>query len=245
MDSHALPWNPLGDLHASCGGAAEHRDEAVARYSFAIPNAAAIEAIASSSPEGVVELGAGLGYWGRILSDGGVHVTAYDIAPPPSDRNRWYAGRAPWHPVAEGDIASVEAHPNRTLLLVWPTRNETWAAEALDLHHCSGGGAVVVVGEPPGGRTGDDSFHAMLGHLPQCLACRYHSSGSACTCNTPQLWSQVGEVEIPRWQGIDDSLSIYNRSDGPDPERRRRRRIRWASAPRRPDGPRLEVRHVS
>ena len=210
-------------MHAACSGSIEQRDEAIARYSFAVPNHEAVEAIAERSPHGVVEVGAGLGYWAKILGQRGLDVAAYDIAPPPSDRNQWFAGRDPWFPIDRGGAASVEDHPNQTLLLVWPTRNETWAADALDRHHRGGGGAVAVVGEPPGGRTGDDSFHAMLGHLPDCLACRYRSAGSACTCSVPELWTRVVEVEIPRWEGVDDVLSIYVCVDQHAPKPRRRR----------------------
>lgn len=227
-------WNPLGDLHASCRGAADHRDEAVARYSFAIPSQGAVDAIAARSPDGVVELGAGLGYWARILSNAGIDVTAYDIAPPPAASNSWYAGRDPWHPVNRGDVPAIGCHPERTLLLVWPTRNETWAADALALHHRGGGNTVAIVGEPPGGRTGDDSFQAMLGHLPECLACQYRSTGSACTCGIPELWSRVDEVELPRWAGTHDSLTIYVRATGQAPGPRGRRRFWWPGGSTRP-----------
>ena len=171
----------------------------------------------------------GLGYWPKVLSDAGVDVIAYDIAPPPSKNNRWYEGHEPWHPVEFGDPSVVRRHAERTLLLVWPTRNETWAADALALHHCALGATVAVVGEPPGGRTGDDTFHAMLGHIPQCLACRYPSSGSACTCAVPVLWSRVEMVELPQWFGVHDSLGIYARSAEAESGGRARRRFSWPS----------------
>lgn len=217
-------WNPLEEFHSACAGALGRRDEAVSRFSFAVPTQEAANAIARSSPNGVVELGAGLGYWARVLDHAGIDVAAYDIAPPPAAENRWYAGLEPWYPVRRGSVSSLSQHHGRTLLLVWPTRNETWAADALAYHHRSAGPSVAVVGEPPGGRTGDDVFHAMLGHLPACLGCRYRSSRSACTCEVPQLWSQVEEVELPRWNGMHDNLRIYVRASEPSTRRRRRRR---------------------
>lgn len=192
-----------------------------------MPNQLAVDAIARCSPVGVVELGAGLGYWAKILQNAGIDVAAYDIAPPPSAQNRWYAGCDPWHPVQEGGVSSIGRHRDRTLLLVWPTRNETWAADALALHHRSAGATVAVVGEPPGGRTGDDAFQAMLGHLPECLACRYRSPQSACTCGVPALWSQVEEVELPKWDGVHDNLGIYVRTAGRPAGHLSRRRFSW------------------
>lgn len=228
MFDTAQIWNPLREMHASSRGAATRRDEAVERYSFAIPTEQAVGAIAARSPAGVVEIGAGLGYWARVLGEAGVDVAAYDIAPPPSENNRWYAGSDPWHPVEFGDPSVVRRHPDRTLLLVWPTRNETWAADALALHHHALGTTVAVVSEPPGGRTGDDTFHAMLGHIPQCLACRYRSSGSACTCGVPVLWTRVETVELPQWFGVHDSLGIYTRAvDRPAAGGTVRRRFSW------------------
>lgn len=229
-------WNPLGEMHASCRGAFERREAALARYSFGVPNERAVEAIAACSPSGVVEIGAGLGYWAKVLRDHGVDVAAYDIAPPPSKNNRWYAGSTPWHPVEFGDPSVVRRHADRTLLLVWPIRNETWAADALALHHRASGSTVAVVGEPPGGRTGDDAFHAMLGHIPQCLACRYPSSGSACTCSVPVLWSLVQGVEIPQWSGVHDALGIYTRAADRPHRRRSRRRLLRPGRHARPEG---------
>lgn len=211
MSQHPEIWNPLSEMHRACRGATNRRDAAVARYSFAIPNEQAVDAIASCSPNGVVELGAGLGYWARVLGDAGVDVAAFDIAPPPSADNRWFGGQEPWHPVGQGDASIVSRYSSRTLLIVWPTRNETWAADALALHHAALGTTLAVVSEPPGGQTGDDVFHAMLGHLPQCLACRYRSTNTACTCGVPVLWSQVQAIDLPQWSGINDTLGIYTR----------------------------------
>jgi hypothetical protein len=59
------------------------RMEYVARYAFGVPTEEALAAIAAVSPRGVVEIGAGSGYWAALLRDRGVRVEAYDIAPEP------------------------------------------------------------------------------------------------------------------------------------------------------------------
>ena len=87
----------------------------------------------------MVELGAGNGYWSRLLADAGIDVVAYDLEPAPSERNPWYAGMPSWFDVACGDESVVAAHSDRTLLLVWPTKNEVWPALALERFAVAGG----------------------------------------------------------------------------------------------------------
>src|ERR671925_199912 len=114
---------------------------------------------------GVVQIGAGTGYWARLLRDRGVDVVAFDIAPPPSPDNPWFAGVTPWYPVRHGDESAVDRFPERTLLLVWPTRAEDWGAAAVERFATAGGERLAFVGEAHGGRTGDERFHALLGEL--------------------------------------------------------------------------------
>lgn len=148
-----VPDNPYLDaLVATCrdGTTADCRDELVATFGFAVPDEKALATIAAHAPHGVVELGAGTGYWAKLLHDRGVDIVAYDLAPPPSPANRWFAGREPWFPVQQADELIVDEHPTRTLLIVWPTRNENWAARAAELHLANGGHRLVYVGQEPG-----------------------------------------------------------------------------------------------
>lgn len=222
------PWNPLLDLHRHRGGRASDRDEAIARYGFAVPTDESVAAIADCSPAGVIEIGAGTGYWAELLRDHGVDVIAYDIDPPPSPTNKWFAGTAPWHPVAVGAEDVVSQFPERTLLLVWPTRNETWPADAIELFHQAGGTRLVYIGEGPGGRSGDDRFHALLGTIDHCYACRYNLSDAICTCDTPTLWVKTKSIEIPQWEAFDDRLHVYQAIRPTGRLRRRPLRTRWA-----------------
>ena len=95
--------------------------EVLRRYGFAVPTDAALDAIVACSPRGVLELGAGTGHWAALLARRGVDVVAYDVAPPPSPANAWFAGVQPWHDVHHGDERVVEECAERSLLLVWPT----------------------------------------------------------------------------------------------------------------------------
>lgn len=221
-------WNPLLDLYRSSGGRPSERDQAIARYGFAVPTAESVAAIADHSPAGVIEIGAGTGYWSRLIRDHGVDVIAYDIDPPPSPTNRWFAGTAPWHPVAVGAEDVVTRFPLRTLLLVWPTRNETWPADAIELFHHAGGTRLVYVGEGPGGRSGDDRFHALLGAIDHCAACRYGVPDAICICDTPTLWAETESIEIPQWESFDDHLHIYQAALPTATLPRPPRRARWS-----------------
>lgn len=213
---------PLGNpylhawRHSQVTSSRSHgRDELVARFGFAVPDGRALQVIADHASDGVVEVGAGLGYWARLLADRGVDVVAYDIAPPPSPSNQWFAGREPWFPVEAGDEGVVTRHADRTLLLVWPTRNEDWGADAALQHAASGGQRLVYVGEAPGGRTGDPRLHAVLGLVGRCLACAYGVVDVPCTCGVTVAWRLIEEVPLPNWDDSDDRLYVFERAAVP------------------------------
>jgi hypothetical protein len=199
------------------------RNRLIARYGFAVPSEEALAAIGRCSPRGVLEIGAGAGYWAYLLQQRGVDVVAFDIHPAPAAQNRWFAGTRPWHPVHRGDHAVVGAHLERTLLVVWPTKNEIWAASAVERYHDAGGECLVYVGEGPGGRTGDDVFHALLGELITCVSCEYGSTTAPCICGVESRWRRSATVALPHWPDYHDDLHIYTRQA---PEARSPRRTR-------------------
>lgn len=202
----------------------DEREALRARFGFAVPDDRALQVIADHASGGVVEVGAGLGYWARLLADRGVDVVAYDLTPPPSPANQWFAGREPWFPVRAADERVVAGHTERTLLLVWPTRNEDWGADAALLYAASGGQRLVYVGQPPGGRTGDARLHALLGLVGRCLACAYGVVDVPCTCAVTAEWRLVEEVPLPSWDDGDDRLYVFDRA----PTRTRRGRgLQW------------------
>lgn len=184
----------------------------VRRYAYGVPTDEALDAIAGGSPAGVVELGAGTGYWARLLHERGVDVVAYDRWPPPSGNNRFVDDVTPWFPVRSGDESVVARHADRTLLLVWPTRNEVWPADALTLFHAAGGTRVVFVGEGPGGRTGDSVLYALLGAYGACLACTLGVLDAPCICHIEPLWRLVRLITIPQWDDADDACLVYERA---------------------------------
>lgn len=215
--------DPLLQLFLETGGSAEGRAQALARYAFAVPTPEALDALARWASTGVVELGAGTGYWSRCVAARGVSTVAYDVAPAPSPANEWFADVEPWFPVLHGDESAVVAHVDRCLLLVWPTRNEVWPAEALRLFHAAGGQRVIFVGEGPGGRTGDAVFHRLIGSVDRCEQCAYGAWNEPCLCGVDQLFRSAQEVPIPRWEGCEDRMLLLERVEV---GRGRRRRLR-------------------
>jgi hypothetical protein len=126
---------------------AEARKKLIWAYSWAVPSAEAIQAIARLGP--VVELGAGTGYWAWLLEQAGTRVRAIDSEPtaPPH-----------WHPVEEGGVESLADATEPTLLLCWPTLDSAFASEALRKFR---GSRVAYVGEWMG-RTASREFHVEL-----------------------------------------------------------------------------------
>jgi hypothetical protein len=237
-------WNPLLDGYELAVGRGDDmeaaRSDAIRRHGFAIPTVAAITALAQHSPRGVVEIGAGTGYWAWFADQLGLDVAAFDLHPSPSPANEWFSGTPQWHPVSPSDHHVVTQHPDRTLLIVWPPKNETWPVEALDLYASAGGTCVAYVGEPPRGKTGDDCFHARLGELGGCDHCTYGLLDSPCICGYPPQWTRAATVDLPTWPGYHDAMHLYHpTASGRSRWRARRDRQRHQRGPAAAAGGRL------
>lgn len=115
------------------------------RYSYAIPNEAAIHLVAQQGP--IVEIGAGKGYWAYLIEQAGADVDAYDKE----------QKDALWFDVQEGTEAVLEdgAYDDHALFLCWPDFRTEMAADCVANY---GGDTVVYVGEGEGGCTATDEF---------------------------------------------------------------------------------------
>lgn len=162
------------------------RDEFVGRYSWAIPSRHAIEVIAKCAPR-IVELGAGTGWWASLLAQRGVDVVAYDPVPGGIWRDERGGPKALWYDVQEGDATKATDHPDRTLMLCWPSYNDPWAAGALLGYALAGGTQVVYIGEWRAA-TADELFHDLL-----------------------EDWEEIEDITIPKWEGLWDRLYIYEK----------------------------------
>jgi hypothetical protein len=139
-------------------------------YAYAIPSPETLEWISHvCGGRRVVELGAGRGYWAAQLARAGLVVDAYDSEPPDKTENVSFlqapGQSAVWHPVAPVDVLDVSpiAGADDVLFLCWPPGwGNTMASSALAAFERAGGQQLVFIGEPKGGKTGDDAFFDAL-----------------------------------------------------------------------------------
>lgn len=178
------------------------------RFSWAVPTIEALQTIEEVSPNGVVEIGAGSGYWTGMLRQRGVDVIAYDPDPPSMGESEWHTGFE-WSPVEVGNHRVISDHADRTLLLVWPNYSRRWTDAVVELYQ---GDTVVYVGEGPGGCTGTRRMHELLGWQRDDDACVCSLFGE-CTCPepTPSRFRVVDHVGIPQWMGYHDRLTVHQR----------------------------------
>ena len=172
------------------------RDDHIRRFGFAILDGATVQAIAGAlGKRGVLEIGAGTGYWSHELRRAGVDAIAtdsmeWDSGSKHSDAVEWSISRAEYGPVhqLEGLAALAEYGHKRALLLVWPSYAEDWAAQVLEAYK---GPQVVLVHEGRGGCVGNDRMYDIL----------------------EANWSEVRQISIPQFFGIHDYVSIFLKNE--------------------------------
>ncbi|WP_152611164.1 hypothetical protein [Amycolatopsis sp. MJM2582] len=134
-------------------------------YAYAVPSPQTLKWVSGcvgSRP--VVELGAGRGYWAAQLAAMRVSVVAYDVEPPDMTDNPSFPSasgqRDAWHPVH--NLENFAQHgwpPGSTLFLCWPPGwGSEMASSALAEFEKADGDHLIFVGEPRGGKTGDNAF---------------------------------------------------------------------------------------
>jgi hypothetical protein len=141
-----------------------------AAYAYAIPSPETIEWVSGfCGGRPIVELGAGRGYWAAQLSSAGLTVKAFDIEPPQSTKNPSFPclpGTAKaWHHVGSlGEFQTEPSYgPDCVLFLCWPPGwGDKMASDALDSFEQAGGNRLIYIGEPKGGKTGNDAFFDAL-----------------------------------------------------------------------------------
>lgn len=160
------------------------RQEAVVRYSFAIPCSEAIRALVALSP--LVEVGAGSGYWSGLVGQAGGDIVATDIGKQSAYSKFWSSSKV----VQMSAVDAVFAYPNRNVFVCWPSYDEDWAAEmALKIRE---GRKLIVIGEGHGGCTANGRFFDVM----------------------DEKFDEVSRLRIPQWEGIHDDMTIYERRKG-------------------------------
>jgi hypothetical protein len=135
-----------------------------ASYAYAIPSPETVAWVSQfCGGRRVVELGAGRGYWAAQLSAAGLVVDAYELEPPDESENvsfpRAEGQLDVWYPVAGIESLRFDGRSEDVLLLCWPPGwGNTMASNALAAFERAGGDRLIYIGEPRGGKTGDDAF---------------------------------------------------------------------------------------
>lgn len=140
-----------------------------ATYAYAIPSPKTLEWMSDfCGDRTIVELGAGRGYWAAQLSHAGLIVEAYDLEPPDTTQNVSFPGAVGqadiWHPVSDlAGFATRTQTSDCVLFLCWPPGwGDTMSSQALRSFEEAGGKRLIYIGEPKGGRTGNDAFFDAL-----------------------------------------------------------------------------------
>lgn len=124
-------------------------------YAHAIPTPEALKVLARLSP--LVEVGAGGGYWARLLTDLGVDIIATDAEPPTS--NSW-TSKSPWTNVKIGDAVEVARfYPDRTLFSCWPDRPGGYMDDVIPAY---AGSTIALITTPPMGPEYMDQLYVLL-----------------------------------------------------------------------------------
>ncbi|MDG4790000.1 hypothetical protein O7626_29450 [Micromonospora sp. WMMD1102] len=141
-----------------------------AHYAYAIPSPETIEWCSQfCGDRPILELGAGRGYWAAQLTRAGLAVRAFDSEPPDRAQNVSFprASGQPdtWHDVGDLPDFTSRLHnaSDEVLFLCWPPGwGDTMASDALVAFERARGQRLIFIGEPRGGKTGDDAFFERL-----------------------------------------------------------------------------------
>lgn len=120
------------------------RDTLCVRYSWSIPSPGDTAWLSGLlDGRGVVELGAGTGYWAWQAAQAGIDVVAYDPLPPGGENP--FAQGPLYFDVQPGDQEKAAEHPGRALMMVWPPDGSRYPKRALHLYR---GDLVICVAAP-------------------------------------------------------------------------------------------------
>lgn len=201
-----------------------YRDRVTRFWSWAIPDPLAINFIVDMTQDkGVVEIGAGNGYWAWMLSQSGVKVNAYDLHPVGHEKSwfkrleddRWSgSGLADYepeefYPVRAGSVEALDDPDNhdRVLFLCWPTM-DTWAYEAVSRFK---GDRIIYIGEGPGGCTASSMFFKAVSGECGCWSLDERHE-ELCEM-VEQAFVEVDSFPIAQWSGINDYVWVYDRKE--------------------------------
>jgi hypothetical protein len=124
------------------------RDLYIEHYGFAVPGTAFIDTVKPYGP--ILEVAAGKGVLGRLLTAAGVDCISTDSDPWDNAQNvQQMTGQE-----------ALAAYPDRNVLCAWPGYGSSWLTELLSTFRP--GQHLLLIGEGYGGCTGDDALFETL-----------------------------------------------------------------------------------
>ena len=193
-------------------------------YAWGVPSSEALQAIEEYAPAaGVVDIGAGTGYWGSLLRNNlSMNVLAFDSKPlHEAGINGFHhlgnEGNAlPFMHVEMGGAEKAANHPDRLLLLCWPPR-ESDGSGTKDA-------AVAYLGKDALSKFRGDTIAyvgvlgAGEGAYPEGVADdavprtrRLDTAGPAFENALKRDFDLVRTVALPNWPPVEDCLTIWRR----------------------------------
>ena len=149
------------------------------KYTFAIPYLEILEVIKNNEP--ILEIGAGSGFWGALFRKIGCDVTVTTVD------DKYHPFPLKFTEVENiSGLDAIKKYSDRTVLWVWPSMEE-WTVDVLKNIK----GKLIYVGEDPGGCTGTDEYHDILG----------------------KDFKVIQSEDMLQWWGIHDNLYIYEREN--------------------------------
>lgn len=169
------------DLLANC----HEREKYTQTIAWAIPDDNAISKICEFvREETILKIGAGLGYWAKLLRDKGVKIIPTD-----TKESNWKHNSNPSYLkiICENHVKAIEDFPESTVLfLAWPPYSDKMAEESLVLFK---GSKLIYIGESMRGCNATDEFFDIL----------------------LKEWELKEEIAIQQWDGLHDGLFLYKR----------------------------------
>lgn len=179
------------------------------KYAWAVPDPRALNILKEFSP--LIEIGAGNGYWARLLSDRGVNIIAYDVRRSP---NCWTDVQVGGPEMLLSESITTAC---RNLFLCYPDEDESIAIRCLEnfsgeyiIHvgEIMTSGTLGGVPQAPFGRTSSAEFQISLTCSFHCILIANLQCSPPYGIDTISVWKRTRYVPVMRNAISDISCDI-------------------------------------
>ena len=191
-------------------------------WAWSVPSNAALKILADESNRpgcsGLVELGAGNGYWASVLLSRGVDIVAYDTPTWKSEFNPEHAavaGKTDGEKligdkiyssiITEGGPQAVSLHADRALILMWPDYGGVGTYGSACVRRFAGETLITV------GEWGSETLHATLGAYASGLPSTGQSFSQECQEMVESRFELVNVCRLPNFPLFCDVLAVWRR----------------------------------